>query len=89
MQKVSFPEDLLSSLLICYNCLLIRGCGQFISYITLISYTYYNTVFPRNVAVATFNFVVQFGVATFRGRRLKYSQDYMGGASTLCAIILL
>ena len=31
------------------------------------------TVFPRNLAAATFNFVVQFGAATFRGRRLKYS----------------
>ena len=34
------------------------------------------TVFPRNLAAATFNFVVQFGAATFRGRRLKYSLHY-------------
>ena len=32
------------------------------------------TVFPRNLAAATFNFVVQFGAATFRGR-----PDFEGG----------
>ena len=33
-----------------------------------------STVFPRNLAAATFNFVVQFGAATFRGR-----PDFEGG----------
>ena len=33
-----------------------------------------HTVFPRNLAAATFNFVVQFGAATFRGR-----PDFEGG----------
>ena len=35
---------------------------------------YMYTVFPRNLAAATFNFVVQFGAATFRGR-----PDFEGG----------
>ena len=35
------------------------------------------TVFPRNLAAATFNFVVQFGAGTFR-RRL----DFEGGDSS-------
>ena len=41
------------------------------------------TVFPRNLAAATFNFVVQFGAATFRGRRLKYSLHYYSTSRTM------